>query len=154
MPFIRRLALFVFVPFACCAAASLVFPAWASSAGLDFWRLPALRQRLADDERKGRELTSAIEASKASLEVRLALADAVIDGRTSPEEAAAEFLKLDRTRPELLDELRRRFRAATDEESALLQVREFVATRAHDRAVRARHESHDSPPSPISHHVP
>ena len=58
--------------------------------------------------------------------LRDALIEGVAEGRVSVEAAAAQFLEMDRARPEVLTQVRERFPAPTDEESARLQVIAFA----------------------------
>jgi hypothetical protein len=121
-----RIALIVVVLLVFAAGASMAYPAWAADAGLDFWKLATLEDQVADEARLGEKLDLRSDVVQRSVNLRMALAEELIENRTPISDVIAQYLVLNQSEPGRLAAVRRFFPAATEEESTYLQVRSFV----------------------------
>ncbi len=73
------------------AGAGSARPSWVADAGLDFWNVPALKARLAQDQRAAAELDARDDRVMRRIAVKEVLIADVVAGKVGLIEAAAQF---------------------------------------------------------------
>ena len=104
-------------------------PAWAMSAGLDVWNMPALREEVAASVELGRELEAEDSQIFRHIEVKEQLIRELIAGRIALADATTQFVLLDHDYPEYMIVIRQTLPGATDFEKMARNVLVFAEAR-------------------------
>ena len=107
-------------------AAALTDHSWATSVGLDVLNVPALNDESASETEKMRDLDTESAEIRRRIEVKDAMIQNLIAGRTTLAEVAAQFLALDENRPTYMNVLRSNNPGATDEEKMARHVIDYT----------------------------
>jgi hypothetical protein len=98
------------------AGASYSCMSWQSDLGLDFWNAPALKDDLAQQEQVRLALNLSDVVVLNRIAAKQEIVQAVVAGRLSLLEAAAQFHKLNCGEAKLMADLRREYPSANDDE--------------------------------------
>lgn len=104
-------------------------PTVAEEAGFDFWNVPAYHETLTTSEREFRDAERKDMVVYRRTELKIAMAQDVVDGKLSFEDATARFAELNRIHPPVMVSVHG-VHPPTSDEAAAIQVAAFVrATR-------------------------
>jgi hypothetical protein len=110
-------------------AGLLANPSVAEEAGLDFWNVPTYREQLTTSEKEYLEAVRNDAIVYRRMEQKIAMADDIVDGKLTFEEATARFAELNRMHPPVSVTVCGEF-SPTSDQAAAFQVAAFVrATR-------------------------
>ena len=104
-------------------------PAWAMSAGLDVWNMPALREQVAASVERDRELEAEDCQVFRHIEVKEQLVRELIAGRIALADATMQFSLLDQDYPEYMIVIRQVHPGATDFEKMARNVLVYAVSR-------------------------
>jgi hypothetical protein len=122
----------VFFTLALPPVAAAVSPGWVRSFGLDVWSLPELHEEVAAAAEQSRELQAEDDDIQQRIVVKEALIADLIAGRTTLAEVTAQFLILNKARPEYMAVIRAHFPGSTDQEKVARNVIDYARPRVAD----------------------
>jgi hypothetical protein len=108
------------------AGMSSAHPTWPTDVGIDFWNVPALKERLVQDRRLADELTTEDTRVMRRIAAKETIIEDLIAGRINLLEAAADFRALNAGRPGYMLVIRSSYPGVTDDERLCRNVIGYV----------------------------
>jgi hypothetical protein len=108
------------------AGISSARPSWAADLGLDFWNVPALKARLAEDHQLASKLSDRDDKVMRRIAVKETIIEDLVAGRIGLLDAAAEFRALNAGRHAYVVVIRSLYPNMSDEERMCRNVISYV----------------------------
>jgi hypothetical protein len=108
------------------AGISSAHPTWPTDLGVDFWNVPALKERLVSDRQLADQLATADRHVMRRIAAKETIIDDLVAGRIGLLEAAADFRALNAGRPAYLMVIRSIYPEMTDDERLCRNVIGYV----------------------------
>ncbi len=104
-------------------------PSLAQSLGIDLWELPALQRSMEESRERARQLEYKNDDVRKRIMIKEILITDLIEGRSTLEEVAGQFLTLNETSPEYMEVIRSSYEGSTDLEKTIQNVIDFASVR-------------------------
>jgi hypothetical protein len=110
------------------AGVGFTCPQWTAHYGVDFWNYSRYEDEVLQNLKEMESFNEIGVQVRQRLFLKIAITQELISKRIDLAQATDQFLELNKVDPEILPSIRRRYPAATPEESVSAQVIDFVRT--------------------------